>query len=138
MIFTKHHCALILAGQKTETRRLWREGDEPFYDIRIYEEQNAVWSVSRNGRKLWQVYQLYSIQPGRGARGLGYYKLLSLHLEQLWQLTEQGAQAEGCADKNEYRSVWNTINKTPATRWEANPLVWVLKFKLVTKGGGDD
>jgi len=29
-----------------------------------------------------------------------------------------------------FRELWNSIHKTPGTRWDENPRVWVLEFEL--------
>ncbi len=33
----------------------------------------------------------------------------------------------------EWKRLWNSINKDPGTAWEDNPLVWVYEFELINK-----
>lgn len=132
MIFTREHCALILAGKKTETRRVRAARHTPYRF-----PSGAFQGVRNNGRVLWQVSKLYSLQPGRGQPGIGYIVLLEIHTERLWRINFAAIAREGYASRDAYRDAWNRINRKPGARWDDNPLVWVLRFKLITRGGTD-
>lgn len=132
MIFTQEHCDLILAGKKTETRRV-RDARHTPYRF----PSGAFQGVRDNGRILWQVGRLYSLQPGRGRLGIGYIGLLAINTERLWRISFAAIAREGYATRDAYRAAWDRINRRPGTRWDDNPVVWVLRFKLVTKGTDD-
>lgn len=165
MIFTPEHCKKILAGQKTQTRRLVKKGDGWVFDaapLGPYEADidphqigmghpvDAVFSEYR-AREKWRVGRDYAIQPGRGKKSVGRFRITGIRRERLQDISSQDAIAEGATlifagldaenrilldgplspTVEEYRGVWNTINKCPGTRWEDNPEVWVLEFELV-------
>ena len=59
-------------------------------------------------------------------------RILAIRQERLQDITEADAKAEGVADVEAYRALWQAINgKTPGARWDANPTVFVLEFELV-------
>lgn len=53
------------------------------------------------------------------------------YTERLQDISHEDALAEGVNSVNEYRELWDSINKKKVTRWEDNPLVWVVVFKSV-------
>ena len=93
----------VLDGTKTQTRRLWREGDytwitpelgavEPPF-VRILE-------VSRHDsqdhhRLRWAVGRDYAVQPGRTKKSLGRIKILEIRRENLQDITVKDVEAEG-------------------------------------------
>lgn len=67
----------------------------------------------------------------RGFRPLRI-RITAIRQERLQDITEADAKAEGVADVEAYRALWQAINgKTPGARWDANPTVFVLEFELV-------
>lgn len=59
-------------------------------------------------------------------------QIVSLHRELLHDITEPDAIAEGVASVAEYRDLWQAINgKTKGARWEDNPAVYVIRFKVM-------
>ena len=59
-------------------------------------------------------------------------RITAIRQERLQDITEADAKAEGVADVEAYRALWQAINgKTPGARWDANPTVFVLEFELV-------
>ncbi len=59
-------------------------------------------------------------------------EIMSLHRELLHDITEPDAIAEGVASVSEYRDLWQAINgKTKGARWDDNPAVYVIRFKVV-------
>lgn len=49
-------------------------------------------------------------------------------LERLHEITDEGAKAEGVADRAEYESLWKHLNSEES--WSLNPWVWVVKFDV--------
>lgn len=65
-------------------------------------------------------------------------EIVSVRIERLQDISRGDAMAEGCpfpnmADGDDprkwYADLWNTINGPGS--WDANPLVWVVEFKVV-------
>ena len=107
MIFRASHCDLILAGKKTQTRRLVKDGDDPEVWTTVYLPAGpishgrieAVRRMKKDGRfrKLWEIGHAYAVQPGRGKRGLGYIILLKIRKERLQDIGDEDAKAEGAS-----------------------------------------
>ncbi len=144
MIFKNELCAKVLNGEKTQTRRLFREGDYTWLapgsaGVRIDEV------CDRNHRLKWQVGQSYAVQSGRGKKAIGRFELLAIRGEALQDITAQDAIAEGWPRDQAlfprmnteskalewFRDLWDSINKKPGTRWVDNPPVWTLEFARI-------
>lgn len=70
------------------------------------------------------VFKQEGYQPSR-------IEIVSLHRELLHDITEQDAIAEGVASVAEYHDLWQAINgKTKGARWDDNPAVYVIRFKV--------
>lgn len=73
--------------------------------------------------------------PRRAARTILIVE--ELWLERLQLLTWNDAEAEGVADIATFKRLWASINKPkdgrPDTSWEANPWVWVIRFRKEKK-----
>lgn len=149
MIFTPEHVKLILAGRKTETRRLVKP-----YHYAVYKGlDNTITEIATmpQYRRLYAVGRDYAIRPGRTLPGVPGVRQLILRIrkERLWEMTEENAIAEGCVrDEHmfttmrssgarkytasyKFEQLWNTINTRKADRWEVNPFVWAFKFACV-------
>lgn len=78
-----------------------------------------------------------------------WLKVTELRVEQLQEITEVQAQAEGCNSglltgactaRGQFEDLWNsTIKKSDLDYygWSANPWVWVIKFERCEAGGID-
>lgn len=60
-------------------------------------------------------------------------EIVSIHSENLQDISNESAIAEGVASIEEYRDLWQSINTRPGTRWDDNPKIWVIRFKSVVK-----
>lgn len=117
MIFTEHHINLLLAGEKTQTRRLVKPGEiKPRY---------------RPGKT-------YGIQKGRGLSAREDFRLLILsqsgypvvkgvRQEFVVDISEKDAIAEGSQSAGAFLSRWTEINGRP----KGDDLVWVYAVRLV-------
>lgn len=99
MIFTKEHIALVLAGEKTMTRRL--------------------------GKKRWTVGHVHPVKCSRFEKARGYVRILDTTEEPLGNTTEADAKAEGYSSLENYKAAWERIFKTA---WNDDLLVWVVTF----------
>jgi len=144
MIFTPEHTEKVLAGKKTQTRRLQQPGDEAIRDEtgRIV----AVTRISKRGRRLlYHVAFSYAVCPGRGKKGLGRMTITAIRDQGTQDITEADARAEGVEPAPDHRGypsgraawvrtyragfarVWDEINgRNAAHRFDANPKVWAL------------
>ena len=141
MLFKPELAEAILRGEKTESRRLKRAGDKLVHSAWGVEHAPAV--VTAEGRMRWIVGKTYAIQPGRGKKAIGRFLLVALREEQLQEIIQKGAVAEGWPKHSElfptintrdkalrwFKSLWDNINKKGA-RFADNPAVWVLTFDL--------
>lgn len=100
-----HTWQLVLAGRKTQTRR-------------IAKGQEAPWLIGRT----------YAVQPGRCCRAVGRILVTNLRREPLGQVTDADARAEGVADREAYVALWAEIHGRFDPEW----LVDVVEFRLAT------
>ena len=90
MIFSRTVDA-VMDGSKTQTRRPKKEFDE----IRTTDDGIKYVYNTQMQRVRYCVDRTYSIQPGRGKRGIGRMKILGLRFENLMDVDTDGAMAEG-------------------------------------------
>jgi len=108
MIFTLEHCEMILAGKKTQTRRIAR----PF------------------AKRGWAMDRSYAVQPGRGKRAVAYIAFRCMYSQQLQDITDDDVRAEGYETREAFAAVWDRINAKRGYPWASNPWVWVIEFRL--------
>lgn len=140
MIFTPDNVQKILAGEKTQTRRIVKSGEElihpGFGDTVLAVSQDYLF-----GRNKWTVGHDYAVCPGRGKHQVARIRILAIRRERLQNITFDEAYAElglsryAFADwyhdiVGYFAQIWDSINAAPGTRWEDNPEVWVLEFEL--------
>jgi len=101
--FSPEHVAMILAGRKTETRRL---GMTP---------------------PRYRVGHVYAVQPGRGRAAVGHIRILDLDRQMVREVSNLQARAEGYDSVFEFWSALNTVNgrEVRADEW-----VTAYKFEL--------
>lgn len=102
ILFKKEHVDPILKGRKTQTRR--------------------------TGRKRWKVGAVRQAKTDYSNESeFAKIRILSVHQEQLGDITEDDAVAEGCNSIEEYKAVFQDIYG----HWDENSLVWVIDFERV-------
>ena len=125
MIFSAWSIERILAGEKTQTRRLVQPGD-------VLVEQTV---YNRRGHVRWRIGRSYVIQPGRGLHGIGHHiRINNIFREHLQDITQAAALAEGIRGSTNpivtFAQIWDSIYRQSGKRWKDNPEVWVLEFEL--------
>lgn len=115
MIFRPYLGRSVVAGIKTETRRLAKLGDKPERSL-----GNRIIAVKRDGKFIWKVNDgtldwvsrgtygsnaathpatyrqpTYSIQLGRGKPAVGHFRIPYIRLEHVQDITDDGARREG-------------------------------------------
>jgi hypothetical protein len=140
MIFNPKHINKIIAGTKTQTRRI-KKANEVLYITR-YVATGEIYSaevvIAANGkqRRKWYTGKDYAVVPGRGKKAVMVdwipvrIKITAIRKERLHDIAECDAIKEGVTDVYEYSLLWDSINKKPGTRWDDNPMVWVIDFKM--------
>jgi hypothetical protein len=103
ILFTPRHVEMIKAGEKTQTRRVWK---------RPRAKVGAVHKVKT---------ELFSKEHHCRIRILG------LRLERLADISEEDARAEGGYTVAEYIEIWREINGV----WNQDQLVYVVTFEVV-------
>lgn len=82
----------------------------------------------------------YAIVPKRGHKAIpdGRIRITRIRCEQVQEITEADARAEGVESVAAYRALWDSINgKTKGARWQDNPFVWVYEFVFEPTNKGD-
>jgi hypothetical protein len=162
----------IVAGTKTQTRRIVKENEMPLTSWTPDHITDVV-IMRKNGpttdfRLKWQVGRDYAVSPGRGKPGVWWreatkhyppqwteffidecgwnplrIRLTAIRQEYVQDISEEDALAEGYGDWpydpnvkhpnyfDWYRDLWQSINTRKGTRWQDNPLCWVLEFQVV-------
>lgn len=86
VIFGPYMLKLLLAGDKTQTRRLLAPG-----------------------RRVYKTGTSHAVQPGRGASGVARIRILSVREQKLGEISEVDAVAEGFASRNHFLLYWADI-----------------------------
>jgi hypothetical protein len=105
MIF-QHTLDKVLSGQKTQTRRIIRPGEQ---------------------RPRWNVGRVYAVQPSRRHKAVARIEITDVRRQRLGEITQEDAQAEGFSDVAEFAQVWTNIHG----HYNPETEVWVVSFRLV-------
>jgi len=145
MLFKPELCEKIRCGKKTQTRRLVHQDDKKGVRSTSCNTQKIT-AIYRNSRRTWVVDKCYAIQPGRGKKAIGRFRLLNIRREHLQDISardaiNEGVELSGLQDYPAYAfsdnvlrrfaELWDSINTKPGTRWQDNPEVWVLEFEVI-------
>jgi len=139
MLFRPELCEKILAGEKTETRRVVKPNERLVKRRRLSQydclpDEVVATDETGFGRLKWQVGRRYAVQPGRGKKGVGFLQLTGIRREPLQEMGENDAIAEGVMPElgehylSAFVRLWDGIN--PHHSWSDNPDVWVLEFRV--------
>lgn len=134
MIFTPEHCEAILAGKKTQTRRVMDVGDT------LGERCGFPAVFDRYGKMRYVVTGEYAVQPGRGVKAVGRIKITEIRRRQWWNLSTDDILAEGvtsdvapgflrdCELHDRWEELWKRINPKHHGRDQE---VWALTFEVI-------
>jgi hypothetical protein len=130
MLFTPALVAKILAGEKTQTRRVVKPVFErwPIEHVGL----RPISSVRRNGRYLWRVGRVYAVQPGRGKHAVARIRITAIrYCARAGDISEADARAEGFESVAQFREVYAKINGAAALERPC----WALTFAAVRLDG---
>jgi len=160
--FSAEMVRAILAGAKTETRRVIKDGEKttpkygvpgdrlwvretwmPFYRVGninspaqegiIYRADDS--RLTANVRGHWKADRVGKWRPGISMPRIFSRILLEVtkpeRVERVQDITEEGAKAEGFANRQEFLDYWDTLNAARGFGWDANPWVRVVSYKLL-------
>ena len=116
MIFM-HTADRVLSGAKTQTRRLAKPGDVALNYWRnpcqngLYHPGSIdhIGVVQRNKRDLWLVTRTYAVQPARTAKGIARIQLTGIRREDVRQISEADAVAEGFGSPELFWLTWTAM-----------------------------
>ncbi len=141
MIF-QHTINAVLSGEKTQTSRIVKAGqrlirlEQPFGGYKNIEIRTV------NDHVLYRVGSTYSVQGGRGQKGVGRIEITSIARKDVRDITEAEVKAEGFASDNDFFNVWCAMHDPDMLLWALKGLslktrskeryqAWVLTFKKV-------
>lgn len=154
MIF-QHTIDKVLAGTKTQTRRIVKENEFsstiprsvlPF--MRTAYRSGEIAYVGAGSRIVYEVGKTYAVQPARGKSAVARMRIMSIRREDVCNISYEDARAEGFSSIEEFLQIWCLIHdpaalkkankfngyhfydvatSRPAERYDA----WVLTFELV-------
>jgi hypothetical protein len=102
MQFSKALYDLIKKRKKTQTRRPFKDGD------RFSSLLQGVLRITRGGqeRLQWKVGKWYALQPGRGKKGVGFIEVTEIRFEDVRDISQADAVAEGFETPLDFLAVW--------------------------------
>lgn len=152
MIFA-HTLDKVLSGEKSQTRRIRKPGDEFFP-----EDLGDAAAVMHKGfsayRLMWEVGKTYAVQPGRGKPAVARIQIVNIRREDVREISDADVKAEGFETASDFFMTWckmhdkgqtlpiipdyytgaivwqgvrSELQQRPAERYQA----WVLIFRLV-------
>ncbi len=138
IIFDAESVKAILAGMKSETRRLrenpWRVGDllyikEAWLNLDDMGHERECRVVYRATEPIKHVrWRSPMFMPKWAARPIRL-RVVAKWQEPLQAITEEGARAEGVEGRGAYIERWNLLH--PDRPFETNPMVWVTRWEVL-------
>lgn len=109
MIFKAELAELVVAGEKTVTRRLCSENP-----------RSPWWRE----RCTYQPGKVFTVNPGRGVTRIGEARVVSCDRQALGYLTDDEARAEGFENATVFRATFEAINGS----YDPDVMVWRIEF----------
>lgn len=91
MNFTPENAQNVIAGTKTQTRRICGNNDAANSDATF--NANII-EVFRNSKSKWRVGRTYAVCPGRGKKSIGRIRITNIRLESVQDISRKDAIAE--------------------------------------------
>lgn len=111
LLFKPEHVAPILAGTKTQTRRIW----------------------SRCRVRVGAAHQCYTRPPMSGGKPFCRVRIEAVHRERLGDISLANAWREGYPNVDAYIDAFCRINRVCGAPVVLNQVVWVVDFQLETE-----
>jgi hypothetical protein len=121
MIFSPDLCELILAGEKTVTRR----------PVKFIPGTLTIPVPFAPCRYLPGID--YAIQPGRGKKSLGRIRVKSVIRQEVGEITPNDARREGFSGRLGFVDRWKLLYGC----WLPEVQVWRIEFELVQANQGE-
>lgn len=129
MIF-QHTWEKVLSGEKTQTRRIVKDGDVgglEKIDLHPYaiDENPSLWlkhpfsEVYRNDRLLWQIGKTYAVSAGRGKPAIARIRLTEIWKSDVREISSEDVEAEGFQDMPEFLETWVQMHDPVIWHWFA-------------------
>jgi hypothetical protein len=140
MLFKPELVTLILAGAKTQTRRMvrpddctpsaWKAALGDWFPVEVaWKDGDSVQAVIGDGPRLrYGVNQTYAVQPGRGKHAVARILVTTIrYCERTGDISEDDARAEGFADADGFEETYARLNGAGALEQPC----WALTFALM-------
>jgi hypothetical protein len=118
MTLFQHTLKQLLTGQKTETSRLALPEPDgtSCKGTEMIQYPNGTKSVMRGADMRWfpkwQVGKDYAIQPNRGVKAVGRYRIEDIWWQDVRSLSNAQVQAEGFASYDDFMRLWIRMHGT--------------------------
>lgn len=141
ILFKPELAALVMAGKKTQTRRLAKPIDQDLtYPVDGFPVQQVsgasiqvlplptaktarITAVKRGERYQWQTGKDYAVIPGMYNKSIGRIRITDIRREDVRQISEEDARAEGFNNRFEFFGVWMSLTTRKWYRYTDSELV---------------
>lgn len=113
MIF-QHTIDKVLSGEKTQTRRIVKPGEDNVRRYSVYSNQPAIETVVNGDRVVYQIGKDYAVQPGRGKPAVARIRVTGLRREDVRTISDDDVKAEGFSSREEFLYAWVSMHDANA------------------------
>lgn len=130
MTLFQHTLGQLLRGEKTETSRLAlpHADGEHIVGREMIQYPMGIKSVMRGTvqgwRIKWQVGKDYAIQPARGVKSIGQYRIVDIWWQDVRMLTDKQVNAEGFKTWQSFFETWCAMYDQKALPFPTDLTVW--------------
>ena len=146
IIFSADMVKAIMGGTKTQTRRVTKKSQYEAGDILWIRESfyvmPEIWAVDHDEQQVEYAADIDdpmtvedyvkkpSIHMPRWAARISL-RVVDIHAEQIQDISDEDAMAEGCNCREGFKVLWDKINGKRGYGWDTNPWVWVYEFERI-------